>query len=57
MAVDEFNNWRDYWRHSIIISCSHCDTPDPPGHIRLNSKVIKGEYDAQGSKRGVEAKI
>ena len=34
-----------------------CDTSDPPGHIRLNSKVIKGEYDAQGSKRGVEAKI
>ena len=24
-----------------------CDTSDPPGHFRLNSKVIKGGYDAQ----------
>ena len=39
------------------MSTKNCDTSDPPGHIRLNSKVIKGEYDAQGSKRGVEAKI
>lgn len=31
-----------------------CDTPDPPGHFRLNSKGIKGGCDAQRSKRGTK---
>jgi len=26
------------------------DTSDPPGHFRLNSKVIKGDSETQGSK-------
>ena len=30
------------------------DTSDPPGHISLNSKGIKGGCDAQRSKRGVK---
>lgn len=36
---------------SVELNSNKYDTSDPPGHFRLNSKVIKGGSDASGSKR------
>jgi hypothetical protein len=48
-------NTKVSFRFFLAILMPNCDTSDPPGHIRLNSKVIKGGYDAQRSKRGTKA--